>query len=229
MSKLPNKFQRLEKLIGKDKVDVLKNKTVLVLGVGGVGGYVVESLARSGIGKLIIVDNDIVDETNINRQIIALKSTIGKKKVDVLEERIKDINEECEVIKISEFITPDNIDILFTEQIDYLVDACDFIATKKSIIKECLKRNIKFISSMGTAKKLDPSKLEIIDIRKTYNDPLARILRKYIKDEKINKKIDVLSSTELPIKTEGLGSSAFVPSSAGLLISSYIIKKLIEN
>jgi len=228
MSKLPNKFERLEKLIGKDNINVLKNKTILVLGVGGVGGYVVESLTRSGIGKLIIVDNDVVDETNLNRQIIALKSTIGLKKVDVLENRIKDINEECEVIKISEFITPDNIDVLFTEHIDYLVDACDYIDTKKSIIKECIKRNINFISSMGTAKKLDPSKLEITDIRKTYNDPLARILRKYIKDEKINKKIDVLSSTELPRKTEGLGSSAFVPSSAGLLISSYIIKKMID-
>ena len=118
--------------------------------------------------------------------------------------------------------------MLFNYDIDYLVDACDFVDTKKCIIKECLKRNIKFISSMGTAKKLDPSKLEITDIRKTFNDPLARIIRKYVKDEKINKKVDVLSSTELPRKTEGLGSSAFVPSSAGLLISSYIIRKLID-
>lgn len=229
MEKLPKKFERLEKLIGKDNLLELSNKKVLVLGVGGVGGYVVESLTRSGIGTIIIVDNDYVDETNLNRQIIALKSTIGKKKVDVLEKRIKDINEDCKVIKIDEFITPDNIDILFNYDIDYLVDACDYVETKKSVIKECLKRNIKFISSMGTAKKLDPSKLQITDIRKTYNDPLARIIRKYIKDEKITKKIDVLSSTELPIKTEGLGSSSFVPSSAGLLIASYIIRKLIKD
>ena len=229
MEKLPRKFERFEKLIGKDNLKELSNKKVLVLGVGGVGGYVVESLTRSGIGTIIIVDNDYVDETNLNRQIIALKSTIGLKKVDVLEKRIKDINEDCNVIKIDEFITPDNIDILFNYDIDYLVDACDYVKTKKAVIKECLKRNIKFISSMGTAKKLDPSKLEITDIRKTYNDPLARIIRKYVNDQRITKKIDVLSSTELPIKTEGLGSSSFVPSSGGLLIASYIINKLIKR
>lgn len=223
-----NKFDRVEKLIGKDNLEKLSNKTILVLGIGGVGGYVVESLVRTGIKNIIIVDNDIVEESNINRQIIALNSTIGKKKVDVLESRIKDINEKCKVIKIDKFITPDNIDILFKYNIDYLVDACDYIDTKKIIIKECLKRKIKFISSMATAKKLDPSKLKITDLKKTYNDPLAKILRKYIKDEKINKKIDVLTSTELPKNKKELGSIISVPASAGLLISSYIIKKLID-
>ena len=222
------KFSRLEKLIGKDNIKLLSNKTILVLGIGGVGGYVVESLVRSGIGNIIIVDNDIVDETNINRQIIALDSTIGKKKVDVLEKRIKDINNECKVIKIDEFIKPDNINILFEYNIDYLVDACDHIDTKKALIKECLKRKVKFISSMATAKKTDPSKLKITDIRKTYNDPLAKIIRKYVKDEKINKKIDVLTSTEVSKKTEGLGSCMYVPASAGILIASYIIKKIID-
>ncbi|MBQ2639367.1 MAG: tRNA threonylcarbamoyladenosine dehydratase [Bacilli bacterium] len=228
LKKQPNQFERTEKLLGKENLKSLYNKTILILGIGGVGGFIVESLVRSGIGSIIIVDNDVVDETNLNRQIIALNSTIGKKKVDILEKRIKDINENCNVVKIDKFITPDNIDLLFNYNIDYLVDACDFIDTKKSIIKECIKRNIKFISSMGTARKMDPSKLEITDIRKTYNDPLARILRKYIKEEKINKKIDVLSSTETPKKTEGLGSSIFVPASAGLLIGSYIIRKLID-
>ena len=226
--KLLNKFERLERLIGSSNLEKLHTKTVLVLGIGGVGGFVVESLVRSGIGNIIIVDNDIVDETNINRQIIALKSTIGKKKVDVLEKRIKEINEDCNVVKIDEFITPDNIDILFNHNIDYLVDACDNVETKKSIIKECIKRKIKFISSMATARKIDPSKLKITDIRKTYNDPLARIIRKYIKDEKIHKKIDVLTSTEVTKKTEGLGSCIFVPASAGLLIGNYIIKKIID-
>lgn len=223
-----HKFSRLEQLLGKDNLKVLSNKTILVLGIGGVGGYVVESLVRSGIKNIIIVDNDIVDETNINRQIIALDSTIGKKKVDVLKNRIKDINKDCKVITIDKFITPDNINILFEYNIDYLVDACDHTDTKKALIKECLKRKVKFISSMATAKKTDPSKLKITDIRKTYNDPLAKIIRKYIKDEKINKKIDVLTSTEVSKKTEGLGSCMYVPASAGILIASYIIKKIID-
>ena len=174
------KFSRLESLIGKEKLNILSNKSVLVLGCGGVGGYVIEALARSNIGTLILVDFDKVEESNINRQIIALNSTIGRDKVDVFEERIKDINNNCKVIKIKEFIKEENISKLFDFSIDYFIDACDYVPTKKLIISECLKRKIPFISSMGTAKKLDPSKLEIIDIRKTKNDPLARIIRKYV-------------------------------------------------
>ena len=198
MEKL-HKFDRLSRIIGDDKVLQLTEKTVLVLGVGGVGGYVCEALARSGIGKLIIVDFDLVDETNINRQIIALDSTIGLKKVDVLEKRIKDINSGCEVIKIDKFIDKDNLFELFNYDIDYFVDACDTMTVKKMVITECIKRKIKFISSMGTGNKLDPSKLEIVDIRKTINDPLAKVIRKFVKDEKINSKVMVLSSSELPI------------------------------
>ena len=226
-----HKFKRLEMLIGSDNLNILKNKSVLILGVGGVGGYVAEALSRSNIGTLILVDYDIVDVTNINRQIIALESTIGKKKVDVLEERIKDINSGCKIIKIDKFIDLNNLEDLFKYNIDFFVDACDTVTTKKEVIKKCLDKDIDFISSMGTGNKLDPSKLEIIDIRKTINDPLARILRKFIKDEKINKKVMVLSSKELPIKTgeRTPGSTAFVPSSAGLLIASYIIRKFINN
>lgn len=225
------KFSRLEKVIGSDKLNDLSNKSVLVLGVGGVGGYVVESLARSNIGTLILVDYDKVEESNINRQIIALNSTIGRSKVDVLEERIKDINSGCKVIKVDKFIDNNNFNELFDNNIDYFVDACDTVLVKKLVIKECLKRNIPFISSMGTGNKLDPSKLEIIDIRKTVNDPLARLLRKFVKDEKINKKVMVLSSKELPIKTgeRTPGSTAFVPSSAGLLIASYIVRSFIDK
>lgn len=225
------KFSRLEKVIGSDNVKDLSKKNVLVLGVGGVGGYVVEALARSNIGTLILVDYDKVEESNINRQIIALNSTIGKSKVDVLEERIKDINSGCKVIKIDKFIDDSNYLELFNNNIDYFVDACDTVLVKKLVIKECLKRNIPFISSMGTGNKLDPSKLEIIDIRKTVNDPLARLLRKFVKDEKINKKVMVLSSKELPIKTgeRTPGSTAFVPSSAGLLIASYIVRSFIDK
>ena len=226
-----HKFKRLEMLIGSDNLKLLNTKSVLILGVGGVGGYVAEALARSNIGTLILVDYDIVDVTNINRQIIALESTIGRKKVDVLEERIKDINSGCKIIKIDKFIDLNNLEDLFKYNIDFFVDACDTVTTKKEVIKKCLDKDIDFISSMGTGNKLDPSKLEIIDIRKTINDPLARILRKFIKDEKINKKVMVLSSKELPIKTgeRTPGSTAFVPSSAGLLIASYIIRKFINN
>lgn len=230
MEKL-RKFDRLSKVIGDDNVLLLSEKTVLVLGVGGVGGYVCEALARSGIGKLIIVDFDLVDETNINRQIIALDSTVGLKKVDVLEKRIKDINSGCEVIKIDKFIDKDNFLELFNYNIDYFVDACDTMTVKKMVITECIKRKIKFISSMGTGNKIDPSKLEIMDIRKTVNDPLAKVIRKFVKDEKINSKVMVLSSSELPVKTgeRTPGSTAFVPACAGLLIASYVVRQFISK
>lgn len=224
-------FNRLEKMLGKEKVEILKEKRVLVLGVGGVGGYVVEALARSGIGSLVLVDYDTVDITNINRQIIALHSTIGRKKIDVLSERVLDINPNCEVITYDLFYQEDTKDKISFEKIDYVVDACDTINSKKLIILECLKRSIPFISSMGTGNKLDPSKLYITDIRKTNIDPLARILRKWVKDEKIKGKIKVLCSDELPIKISDRtpGSSAFVPSSAGLLIASEVVLDLISK
>ena len=228
---MTNKFDRLNKIISKESIDYIGKKAVLVLGCGGVGGYVIESLVRSNIGTIIIVDFDTIDESNINRQIIAMDSTIGKYKVDVFEDRIKDINNKCRVIKIKDKINTDNINILFENDVDFFVDACDDLKIKKQVILECINRDIPFISSMGTGNKLDPSKLEIVDIRKTVNDPIARILRKFIKDNKINKKVLVCSSRELPIKTGDRtpGSTAFVPSSAGLLISSYIIDYLIKK
>lgn len=225
------RFSRLEKLIGEDKLIDLSKKSVLILGVGGVGGYVAESLARSGIGTLILVDFDTIDESNINRQIIALDSTIGLKKVDVLEKRVKEINSDINIIKIDKFIDSENYTLLFNYDIDYFVDACDTVSTKKSVIKYCLDNDINFITSMGTGNKFDPSKLEIVDIRKTVNDPLARIIRKFIKDLKTNKKVMVCTSSELPVKTGDRtpGSTAFVPSSAGLLIGSYIVRQFLEK
>ncbi len=225
------KYARLEKVIGKDKVDDLGQKCVLVIGCGGVGGYVCEALARSNIGRLIIVDFDVVDVTNINRQIIALESTIGQKKVDVLEKRLKDINPNLDVVKIDSFIGVDNIEVLFKDKLDYLVDACDSIKTKLALIDECLKRKIPFVSSMGTGNKLDPTKLDVVDIRKTVNDPLARIIRKYVKDKKIKDKVMVLSSTEVPVKTgeRTPGSTAFVPGTAGLILASFVVRNLIKE
>lgn len=225
------KYVRLEKVIGKDKVDDLGQKCVLVIGCGGVGGYVCEALARSNIGRLIIVDFDVVDVTNINRQIIALESTIGQKKVDVLEKRLKDINPNLDVVKIDSFIGVDNIEVLFKDKLDYLVDACDSIKTKLALIDECLKRKIPFVSSMGTGNKLDPTKLDVVDIRKTVNDPLARIIRKYVKDKKIKDKVMVLSSTEVSVKTgeRTPGSTAFVPGTAGLILASFVVRNLIKE
>lgn len=224
------KFSRVEKVIGQESVSLLGEKCVLVLGCGGVGSYVVEGLVRSNIGKIILVDYDKVDVSNINRQIMAYDSTVGEYKVDVLERRIKDINSNCSVVKIYDKITEDNYSILFNENIDFFIDACDFIEAKKSVMLECYKRNILFISSMGTGNKLDPSKLNIVELSKTFNDPLARIMRKFAKDNNI-KKVMVLSSSELPVKLSDRtpGSLMFVPASAGILIASYVVRELIKK
>ena len=225
------RFSRLEKLIEENDLNILNDLSVLILGVGGVGGYVAESLARSGVGNLILVDFDTIDESNINRQIIALDSTIGLKKVDVLENRLKEKKSDINIVKVDKFIDSENFTSLFDYKIDFFVDACDTVTTKKCVIKYCLDNNIEFITSMGTGNRFDPSKLEIIDIRKTNNDPLARIIRKFIKDLKTNKKVLVCTSSELPVKTGDRtpGSTAFVPSSAGLLIGSYIVRKFIKK
>ena len=223
-------FNRLELLIG-NKLDLIKSKTILIIGLGGVGGYALESIVRSGIEKVIIVDYDIIDETNLNRQILAISNNIGRKKVDEAEARVKQINPNCKVIKIDKKIMSDNINVLFEEKIDYIIDACDTVETKKELIRQSLKRKIKLISSMGTGNKLNPSKLEIIDIRKTSYDPLSKVIRKMVKDEKIKEKIMVVSSTEQPIKTNSktIGSTSFVPAVAGLLCASYIINDIIGD
>ncbi len=223
------KFNRLENLIGTLSLEKLKNSTILVVGLGGVGGYVVEALARSGIGNLILVDYDIVDITNFNRQIIALNDNIGKYKVDCFKERIESINEDCNVTIYNLKLDNDNIKDIFNTKIDFVVDAVDDVRAKTSIINYCLEHNIDFVSSMGTGNRLDPSKLTITRLDKTYNDPLARVIRSKF-DKNIQKRITVCISTELPIKVKDksvIGSNAFVPSSAGLLIASYIIRKLI--
>lgn len=221
-------LDRLEILIGNENIKKLKNTTVLIVGIGGVGGYALEVLARSGIGKIIIVDKDIVDITNLNRQIIATKNNIGLNKVDVAEQRIKEIS-NAEVIKINKFITKENIEELFKEKIDYIIDACDTIETKKELIRQSIKRNIKIISCMGTAKKMNPSKLKIMEIRKTNYDPLAKIIRKMVREEKIKEKIMVVCSDEIPIKREKLGSNSLVPSTAGILCASYVINDIVGD
>lgn len=223
-------FDRFEKMIGNFNLENIKQKKVIVVGLGGVGGHVVLALIRSGISNITLVDYDRVDITNLNRQVVAKRSTIGNKKTKVLKDLILDINPECHVELIDTFLDQSNINQIITNEYDYVIDACDTISTKKEIIKICIEKKIKLISSMGTGNKLDPSKLEITDIRKTINDSLARIMRKWVKDEKINDKITVLSSTEVPIKVKDIvASNSFVPGSAGLLIASWVINDIIDR
>ena len=204
-------FERVVSFVGEDNLKRIKNTSVLIVGLGGVGGYAMEALARSGIGKLIIIDFDKIDESNLNRQIITNTNNIGNLKVDEAKKRIKMINPNCEVISYNLFLEKDNMNILDMHHIDYIVDACDSVPTKKLLIDYALDNDIKLIASMGTANKLDPTKLEIIDIRKTAYDPLAKILRKYVLAKK-----DVLASL------------VFVPATAGLLCANYIIKDIIN-
>lgn len=222
-------FDRLEKIIGYDNICKLNKTSVAVVGVGGVGSYAVESLARNGIGKLVLIDFDYIDMTNINRQIEALHSTIGKKKIEELKLRILDINPSCEVVVIDKFIDKNNINLIFDEKIDYLIDACDTISTKKEIITECIKKNVKFISSMGTGNKTNPQLLSITTLDKTNYDPLAKIMRKWAKDNGIERKIKVVSSIEKPIKAKDRtpGSCSLVPSTAGILCASFVINDVI--
>ena len=223
-----NFLNRLKLLVGEDGIQALKSKSVFILGIGGVGGYVCEALARSGVGRLVLVDSDIIDVTNINRQIIATHSTVGRKKVEVMKERIFDINPEC-IVEIYDLFLEDDLSILDRIGVDFVIDCCDTVSTKKNIISYCTLTNVPFITCLGTAKKFDPSLLEITELSKTYNDPLARILRKYVKDNHIFSKVPVCFSRELPANVERLGSTAFVPSSAGLLIASYVVDKFICN
>ena len=220
-------FERFELLIG-DKINNIKNKTVLILGLGGVGSYTCESLIRSGIENIIIVDNDKIDITNLNRQLMTNINNIGEYKVDVWYDRIQSINPHCNIIKIKEFIDKTNIDILFNKNIDYVIDACDTIDTKVLLIEKCKKNNIKIISCMGTGNKMNPSLLKITDISKTNYDKLAKIMRKKLKDLGINH-VMVVSSDEKPYTKidKNIPSNSFVPATAGLLLTSYIINDIV--
>lgn len=223
-------FDREVKLIGLDNLEKIQKSKVCVIGLGGVGGHAVEALIRAGIENIIIIDYDIVNISNKNRQIIAIDRTIGKKKTIVMKDRILEINKNVNITIIDEKINSDNINLIFDNEFDYLIDACDTISVKKEIIEKCLAKKIKFITCMGTGNKLDPSKLKICDIRETNYDPLARLMRKFIRDQKITEKIMVVSSTEIPKKVEGSVSSiSFVPSIAGIMCASYIIKSIISG
>lgn len=219
--------ERLVWLIG-DQLEKIINKTVLIIGLGGVGSYALETLVRTGVKKVIIVDSDTIDISNLNRQLMTNKHNIGLYKTDVFEKRINDIS-DCEVIKVTKFITKDNLEELFQEPIDYVLDCCDTIDTKLELIKYCLKHKIKFISSMGMANRLDATKVKISSLDKTINDPLAKKMRLLIKKNNIKGKIPVVYSEEIPIKNKHLGSIAYVPAIAGLLMTNYVINDILKE
>ena len=223
-------FERIEKFIGSTNLAKIKNKTVAVVGLGGVGGYAVESLNRSGIENIIIVDYDTIDITNLNRQIITNQNNIGNLKVDEMESRIISINSNCKITKLNLKLDLNNINTLFNQNFDYLIDCCDTIAVKQELIKNCLNKKIKFISSMATGNKINPSLLEITDISKTSYDPIAKKIRKYLKDNKIHGKVPVVYSKEQNKKFEGsIPSMIFVPATSGILCANYIIKDIIST
>jgi len=225
-----SQFERLELLV-QDKINLIHQKKVLIIGLGGVGSYAVEALVRSGIENLIIVDNDIISLSNLNRQLMTYQNNIGKFKTDEIEKRILSINPKCKITKLTHFITLENINDLFNYDIDYVVDACDTMTVKMELIRICKSKDIKLISSMGTGNKMDPSRLKIMDIRKTNYDPIAKKIRKMVKDEKIKGKVMVVCSDEMPrVKVKDtIPSNAFVPATTGLLCASFIINDIVGD
>ena len=219
-------LDRLNKLVDSN---IFKNKIVLIIGLGGVGGHALEAVARMGIKNIIVVDNDSIDITNLNRQLLSLNSNVGEYKVDVAKKRLLDINPNCNVTLINKFIDSSNILTLFNYSIDYVIDACDTITTKILLIEECLKRDIKIISCMGTGNKFHPELLEIVELKKTAYDPLAKVIRNKFRYEK--KKIMVVCSKEkgINIKDRIPGSTSLVPSVAGILCASYVINDILKE
>lgn len=227
MSDNENQFIRTEMLIGKDSVEKLHKSKVAIFGLGGVGSYVTEALARAGIGEFILIDHDTIDITNINRQIIATHSTIGKNKVDVMRNRILDINPNAKIKTYKEFFMPEASHNMIDSSIDYIVDAIDTVTAKIELAVTANKMNIKIISAMGTGNKLDPTKFEVADIYKTEVCPLAKVMRKELRARNIPK-LKVVFSKEEPAKNGSRtpASISFVPSVAGLLIAKEIIMEL---
>ncbi len=223
-------YQRTESLIGARALERLKNAHVAVFGLGGVGGYAVEALARAGVGSLTLIDNDTVNQSNINRQIIALSSTVGLKKTDAFKSRIVDINPELTVFTRDIFFLPESKNEIDFSAFDYVIDAIDTVSGKIAIIEECKRTDVPVISSMGTGNKLDPTAFRITDISKTSVCPLARVMRYELKKRGISK-LKVLYSTEEPVKKGNRtpASISFVPSVAGLLIAGEVIKDIIKE
>lgn len=233
-----HEYSRTELLLGKEGLEKLRSASVMIFGVGGVGSHCIEALARSGVGKLILIDNDTVSLTNINRQSIAYHSTVGKYKTKVMEERIRDICPEIQVVTYELFVLPDNLETLFTEKVDYIIDAIDTVTAKLALVEVAKEKNIPIICSMGTGNKLHPEMFEITDISKTSVCPLCKVMRKELKARGI-KKLKVLYSKEIPVdiidrvteeekgnRRSLPGSVSFVPPVAGLIIAGEVIREL---
>ena len=224
-------------MIGSQSMDKLRESRVAVFGVGGVGSYVVEALARTGVGEIIIVDKDTVEASNINRQIIATSKTIGQAKVDIMKDRILEINPDCKVMAYEQLYLPETANDLIRDDYDYIVDAVDMVTAKIDLVVEADKRNIPIISAMGAGNKMDPTQFEVTDIYKTSVCPLAKVMRRELRKRNIPS-LKVVYSKEKPIKAIRDGESsdprktvtasvAFVPSVSGLIIASEVIKDLI--
>ncbi|MCM3086645.1 tRNA threonylcarbamoyladenosine dehydratase [Bhargavaea ginsengi] len=243
-----HQFSRNELSVGKEGLDRYRQTTVAVLGVGGVGSFAAEACARTGIGRIILIDKDEVDITNVNRQLVAYLSTVGKKKAEIMKERIADINPDCEVITLNMFYTEETAEQLFDLKPDYVIDASDTIAYKIHLIKECVRRGVKIIACMGVARKTDPTRLQIVDISKTHTDPLAKVIRTTLRKDGIRKGVPVVFSDESPIiskeevnkvvgKPEAKirkakmppASNAFVPSTAGLFCASWVLNDIVKD
>ena len=228
-----SKFIRNEMLLTKEVCDKLASLNVLVVGCGGVGGYAIESLARLGVKNLTLVDYDVVEESNFNRQIIASDNTLKMKKVDAFKERILSVNAEAHIDCKCVLYGEETRDFIFDKEYDFVIDAIDTLSLKWDLIKTCLDKNIKFISSMGMGNKIDLTKIEITTLDKTINDPVSKKMREFARKDKINlKKIPVVFSSELPFKnSEGRSPSSviFTPSVAGLLMGQYILMKTMNE
>jgi tRNA A37 threonylcarbamoyladenosine dehydratase len=244
-----HQFSRNELAIGTEGLEKLRNSTVVVLGIGGVGSFTAEALARTAIGRIILIDKDVVDITNINRQIHALVSTVGQPKAELMRDRILQINPQCDAIALRMFYTEETYEQVFSYPIDYIVDASDTISYKIHLIQQCLARKIPIISSMGAANKNDPTRFQVADISKTSMDPIARVIRQKLRKLGIKKGVKVVFSTEEPIKTREdvvqrivpenapeirkaqnpPSSNAFVPSVAGLIMAGVVVNELLAQ
>lgn len=241
---MENQFERTEMLLGVEAVQSLHNKRVAVFGVGGVGGYVVEVLARSGVGAIDLIDSDTVSVSNLNRQIVALTSTVGAYKVDVAAERVRDIYPQCRVTTFRQFYLPENADSIDLSVYDYVVDCIDTVTAKLELIRRCHRLDIPILSCMGAANKLDPTGFRVADISKTEMDPLAKVIRRKLRHEGICH-LKVVFSTETPRKRQVVqdtaaseqpsehrhvpASNAFVPAAAGLVAGGAVVMDLIQD
>lgn len=245
-----NQYSRTELVFGKEGVQTLLQKTVAVLGAGGVGSFAMEALARTGIGRLILIDKDEVDITNCNRQLPALVTTVGQSKVEVMKERLNAVNPDCDVIAHRTFFLEDTKDVLFQYPLDYVVDAIDILTAKMLLIEECVKRKIPIVSSMGAANKLDPTRFRVVDLFQTRVDPIAKVLRRELRKrgvkpgdvktvcstersreplEEVRQAIvpaDVMANSPIRKSRNPPGSTAYVPSVAGLILASVVIHDL---